>query len=240
MYTTNARDLIKGAAKLFGGLAQGEVPTADMENDAFAILNQMIDEWATQPWTSYTWPRTTFSWPSSTASRTIGATGNFTTIARPERIVAAFYILPQSPSIDVFIDVLMWEQYTSLPIKSLTNLYPTGAFYEPTSPDGTLYYWPIPSTSLTVGIYTEAPLAQFADLTTTTNFPPGYANALKYNLSVLLAPEWGLNLPEGVERYADLYLGRLKRANLRMSTMPNRWNQAFTPGLYDIFSDTVR
>jgi len=238
VYTTNARELIKGACKLFGGLAQGEVPTADEENDAFAILNQMIDEWATQPWNSYTITRVTFTWPAATQTVTIGVTGTVNQY-RPERIVKAGYMIPSSPTVEVLIPVLRWEQYAGLTIKTLTSTVPTCLYYEPTSSLGTLYLWPVPTGAVTAVLYLEQPLAQFADLTTETIFPPAYANALKYNLSVLLAPEWGMNLPNGIERYASLYLGRLKRANIRMSTMPNAWS-AGRPGIYDILSDTVR
>ncbi len=241
MFTTNARNLIKGACKLGGALAQGEVPTAAEEQDAFAILNVMIDEWATQPWTSYTWPRTTFAWPSSTASRTIGATGNFTSIARPERMMQAGFILASSPTVEIPIDNLRFEQYAALPIKSLTSTQPTSLYYDPTAPNGTLYLWPIPTATITLVLYTEAPLAQFTDLTTTTTFPPGYANALKYGLWSLLAPEWGMPLDPDIAALGTLYLKRLKRANLRVSTMPNAWNAAMgSGGVYDILSDTVR
>lgn len=239
MYTTNARSLIQGAAKLFGGLAQGEVPTADLENDAYAILNQMIDEWATQPWTSSSITRSTFTWPASTLTVTIGTSGTVNQF-RPERILQAGYILASSPAVEVPISVLTFQEYAAIPIKTLTSTVPTAIYYNPTFPLGTLELWPTPTTTVSTVIYVEAPLAQFTDLTTDSIFPPGYANALKYNLSVLLAPEWGMDLPDGIERYAALYLGRLKRANFKLSVRPNAWDAAFHGGVYDILSDTVR
>jgi hypothetical protein len=242
MTSTNARQLIKGACSLFGGLAQGESPTSDEEQDAYRILNELIDQWATQPWTTYTITRSTFSLAASVTSTTIGVSGTINQ-PRPERIWQAAYINPNTSgttTLETAIPVLLFEQYAAIPLKAMTSTLPTALYYNPTSPLGTINVWPILTQTVTMVIYTEAPLAQFTDLTTATIFPPGYQNALKYTLAVLLAPEWGMTLPDGIEKRANLYLNDLKRANLRISTMPNAWGQIFNRGVYDIFSDTVR
>lgn len=241
MTSTNARQLIAGACKLFGGLSQGETPTADEEQDAYAILNQMIDQWATQPWTTYTITRSTFVMPSATASVTIGVSGTVNQ-ARPERILRAGYINPGSSgtgTLEISIPVLLFEDYADIALKAMTNTMPTAIYYNPTSPLGTIYAWPVLTQSVTIVIYVEAPLAQFTDLTTATIFPPGYVDALKYQLSMKLAPEWGMTLPDGIAKMGSLYLSDLKRANLRISTMPNAWFFGRT-GVYDIYSDTLR
>ncbi len=238
MTSTNARQLIAGACRLFAGLAQGETPTADEESEAYAILNAMIDEWATQPWTTYTITRTTFSIISGTATVTIGATGTVA-LPRPERLLRASYLIPSSnPEVEVPVQILSNQDYEAMPLKTLTSTLPRTLFYNPTSPNGTMTIWPVVTQTVTMVIYTEAPLAQFTDLTTATIFPPGYANTLKYQLSKLLAPEWGMNLPDGIKDEADRYFARLKRANFKISTMANAW--PYQGGIYDIFSDTVR
>lgn len=242
MTSATARQLIASATKLMGALGQAETPSADEEQDAFVILNQMIDQWATQPWTTYTVTRSTFVMPANTPTITIGVGGTINQ-ARPERILQAGYINPNTSgtsTLETPMPVIPFEQYAAIPLKSLTNTLPSALYYNPTAPIGTIYLWAIVNQSVTVVLYTESPLAQFTDLTTATIFPPGYVDALKYQLTVKLAPEWGMTLPDGIERLAAVYLNDLKRMNLRITTMPNAWNATFGRGAYDIYSDTVR
>ncbi len=45
---TTPLDLIKGALRSIGALGTGETPDPDSANDAFTMLNDMLDQWSTQ------------------------------------------------------------------------------------------------------------------------------------------------------------------------------------------------
>jgi hypothetical protein len=67
---------------------------------------------------------------------------------------------------------------------------------------------------LQVALYPWQPLAQFADLTTTVSFPPGYAEALRFNLAVRLAPEYGRPTPPEVAAIARTSKAKIKIPNI--------------------------
>jgi hypothetical protein len=52
-----------------------------------------------------------------------------------------------------------------------------------------LTFWGLPSGQVNVRIYSWQQLRQFPDLTTDITFPPGYSEALRYNLAVRLIAE---------------------------------------------------
>ena len=45
---TTPLDLIKGSLRTLGALGAGETPDADTANEAFSMLNDMLDQWSTQ------------------------------------------------------------------------------------------------------------------------------------------------------------------------------------------------
>jgi hypothetical protein len=60
-----------------------------------------------------------------------------------------------------------------------------------TAPLGTVYLYPVPDAAETLYLDSLKPLTEITGLTTVLAFPPGYLSALKSNLAVLLAPEYG-------------------------------------------------
>ena len=46
--STSAGDIINGALRLLGMLAEGETPSANTSTDALAAMNQMLDSWNTE------------------------------------------------------------------------------------------------------------------------------------------------------------------------------------------------
>jgi len=72
---------------------------------------------------------------------------------------------------------------------------PTDLFYSPTFPDGSLYFWPVPTSSYGVQLETWALLNQLSDINDPvggadgdTSIPPGYRNALMLSLAETLLP----------------------------------------------------
>ena len=62
----------------------------------------------------------------------------------------------------------------------------------------TLSFWPIPNTGVGLALYPWVALSQFADLVTDYVFPPGYQEALRYNLAARLLAEYPGNYAQEV------------------------------------------
>jgi len=56
----------------------------------------------------------------------------------------------------------------------------------------TLNFWCIPSVVVDIALYAWQMLTFFPDITSPFTFPPAYLDAIRYNLAVRLAPEFGV------------------------------------------------
>jgi hypothetical protein len=82
-------------------------------------------------------------------------------------------------------------EWQNILLKKISTSFPQFCYDDGGFPLRTLNFWPIPIDMNNVRIYSPQPLNQFADLTTQYLFPPAYAKAIRFNLAVDLAPEYG-------------------------------------------------
>jgi hypothetical protein len=118
--------------------------------------------------------------------------GNFP-IARPLRITNAFTRITASGStgLDYAIRIIPRDKYTAIGLKSVNGPWPTALYYDPTFPLGNLYFYPNPSQAGVLHLWTDTILSDFNSITQAINLPQGYARAIKKNLALELAPEYG-------------------------------------------------
>ena len=181
----------------------------------------MIDAWGLHNLTKYMLLRTATTLVSGTASYTVG-TGGTINIARPTEIRNAGLILDTGATypVEAPIDVLTDDEYAAWPEKTFQSTYAQGVYYDHnwSAGLGRLYPLPIPNVGITqLVIYTPVAIAEFADRTTDYTFPPGYEEALEYNLAVRLATPFGRDIPDFVAMMARSSLAVVKRGNLRLS-----------------------
>lgn len=217
--TTTARDLISSSLRLIGATASGETPTNAELADAFTALNALIDGWATQSLTVPTVGRHVFALVSNQGTYTVGPTGDFV-LPRPTDIInAGLVYLGATPTIEWPMEKIEDDEYAAIGIKDLSTVYPRQFYYNPTSPNGTLFLWPTPTAINNIALYTPDVFTQFADLSSSVILPPMYARALRYNLAVDLAPEFGKALDATVAGIATNSLAALKAANEKPSQL---------------------
>ena len=242
-----ANNLIDRALKTIGVLASGETATASDAADAFTILNSMVDSWGTQRLTIYTTARTAFNLTASTQDYTIGTGGTFN-IVRPVWIVAASIIPDRNAAsaqkielpISAALNTTQWQQVA---IKGTTSTFPLEFYYDKAWAAGlsTISVWPVPSTSDSqLVLYTPTALTKFAGRTTDYTFPPGYEEALRYQLSLRLSPEFGRPVGQEVLALAQETFGNIKRVNGSTETL--RLDPALSArgGRYDWRTDQYR
>lgn len=219
-------DIIKRAFRLIGVYSIGEAPTADESNDALEALNAMLDEWANE---SLMIPVTTLdsiSVTSGVATYTIGSSGG-TVSNRPVKISSATYL--QHGAISYPLEILTDDEYANIGYKGLAGFIPCALVYHADMPNATITLYPTPSDAMTLKLYSIKQLNVFENLTDEIALPPGYENAIVYNLAKDLAGEYEAGVPASVLARAKTTKLKLKRTNfeplmLTVDRVPARFN----------------
>lgn len=210
-------DLIIATLKMIGVVAKSETPTPDESSDAFARLNDMIDSWAADRLTIYGVSRSLFPVTVGKQTYSIGPTGADWTAPRPLAVQDAGIVnTATNPALELRMAVLSDDEWAHVSLKGMTSSLPWVLYYDYASPNGNISLWPIPTDgALQVAIYAPVAVTQFAGLTSTVLLPPGYAEAIRYNLAVRLAPEFGRPLDPTIATLAVQTKANLERANTR-------------------------
>jgi hypothetical protein len=197
-------------------LASGESLDASAAADALSALNDMIDSWSTQEMLIPNQTREVFPLVASQQTYTMGVGGNFAT-SRPMQIVRALIQLTnETPVVELGLDILTMEQYASVILKGTTSVFPLSIYSDNANPLTNISVWPVPtSSSNNLVLYSWKPLADIATLTTALSLPPGYQRALRFNLALDLAPEYGKALSEANVGIAAASIADIKRMNHR-------------------------
>jgi hypothetical protein len=141
---------------------------------------------------------------------------------------ATYYVIG---NISYPLTLINEAQYNSITLKSSTSTLPQVLYVEKVSGEsGGVDYvtmrmkmWPVPTQDIELHIISVSQLQQITDETTLLMYPPGYLRAVKYNLAVELAPEFGVEASRTVKKIAQDSKRNIKRINNPgdVMTMPN-------------------
>jgi len=230
-----AGDIINGALRLLGVLAEGETPSAETSQDALRAMDQMIDSWNTERLAVFSTQDQVFTWPAATLSRTLGPTGNFVG-NRPILLDDATYFKDPSTGVSYGIKMINQQQYDGIAVKTVSSTFPQVIFINMTYPDIEMFIYPRPTRDLEWHFISVEELTQPATLVTTLSFPPGYLRAFRYNLACELAPEFGVEPSPQVQRIAMYSKRNLKRINNPDDIMSMPYSIIATRQRYNIFA----
>lgn len=208
--TVTALDLIKRAYRLIGVYSIGETPSAEESNDGLNALNAMLDSWANEKLMIYAATQDIFPLTAGDGTYTIGDGADIDSL-RPQKIDPSTYINYQGVSFELTVCNL--KQYNEIRVKTITGSIPTILYYDPTYPEGTINLWPLPTAGCTLHLWSWKPLGIFLNVTDEVSLPPGYEDAIVFNLAANLAPENEVPVPAQVEKRATLTKKVLKRNN---------------------------
>lgn len=214
-------DLIASALRLIGVLASGESPSAAEANDCLTILNQLLDLWNAERQLIFTIQMNEFPAVLGQQTYTLGTGGNFN-MTRPARIERYSVVNLNNPAqpLELPLDILTHELWANIPVKIINSSLATKVYDDGAFPLRNINYWPIPTTNpVNFRFYSWVALNAFPDLVTDETFPPGYLKALRYNLAVDLAPEFGVGVPPEVAAVAASSKGALKSINTPLLDM---------------------
>jgi hypothetical protein len=231
----SAGDVINGALRLLGQLAEGESPSAETSADALLAMNEMIESWNTERLSVFSTQDQIFSWPATEISRTLGPTGDFVG-NRPILVDDATYFKDPSTGVSYGIKLINQQQYDGIALKTVRSTYPQVMWVNMTYPDIEIYIYPIPTRVLEFHFISVEELSQPTNLSTVLAFPPGYLRAFRYNLACELAPEFGVEPSRQVSRIAMTSKRNLKRINNPDDIMAIPYSIVGTRQRYNIFA----
>ena len=237
---TTSLTLITAALKDSGVLGVGQSASADDANDAFDKINRMLAQWTLRRWLVY--HLTTIEVTSTgAASYTIGPTGDFV-CPRVDRIEGAFVrqvsaAAPNQP--DTLLRIIeARESYNAIPVKGLVGM-PSHVFLDSGYPTGTLYFYPVPTTTVyAMHVSVKAVLTSLTSLSQTISMPPEYEEAIVYNLVLRLRSAYGMPPDPVVMALARASLNTIKNANAQIPTLRMPAHLPGARGRYNIVTNS--
>jgi hypothetical protein len=206
------RELIRKSMLLIGTISSGENLSADEAADGLASLNDLLDSWSTDGLLIPAMAREEFTLTPSQASYTIGTSGNFNT-TNPQIIEEARLLETSGTAFEIPIKIYSVQEYADIKIKTLTSSQPEALYFQRASPLSTIYLYPVPSTANKLVLYSRKALSNFASVNDSIALPPGYQRALRYNLALELAVEYGKQAREEIVMTAQDLKAQLMRVN---------------------------
>lgn len=209
---STALDIIKGSLRLIGVTDADEAPTSSQSSAALLAMQQMIDGWSADglliPYIS----TDSFALSVGTASYTYGTGGTFNS-ARPEKVLAAY--IRASGGQDYPIKLIGESEYNRIPEKGASGM-PTRLYYVPEYTLGKVYLDYAPDSAYTLYLDVLKSLTQPSALSTSISFPSGYDRAIRFNLAIELANEYGKSVKPETAAIALSSKRALRNANLRV------------------------
>lgn len=180
--------LVADAYTEIGALGAGETLSAEDLAWGLKKANRILDNWNAERAAVYADTFTTYVLTPSLDPHTIGPTGTWVVTQRPVSIEDAMLVYT-SPTPDLLVPITIRDTqwWNALSMPAMTTALITDLYYDPTWPNGTLHFWPVCTTALSVRLHTRQYLSAIGTATTFT-LPPGYQDALTLTLAEELAP----------------------------------------------------
>ena len=184
----NALQIISSGMRQTNALASGETPTAAEQQDALSLLNQMMDAWSAERLMVFTINIQQFTLVPGQQTYALG-TGQDFNYPRPAKIERAGIVWSGNVGqpLELPLQMLTDVQWSQIPVKNIQSTIPQMLYNDGAFPYMNLSFWCVPTVADPVRLYMWTALSQFANLTTDYEFPPGYAEAIQYNLALRLA-----------------------------------------------------
>lgn len=222
------RDLIKTSLRKIRVLGSGEALQDNDGADAKEALTAMVDAWTLESLLVPVVGVVTFQLLSNVSEYTIGIypdpvpsplPENHIEVARPEKIVTAF--IRDQYSTDYIQSVMYADTFAGISRKT-NGSRPSRFYIRKGWPLNTILFESAPYADETLHLEVISPLSEVlstASLDTVINLPPGYRQALIYNLAVLLATEFGKSVTSDLAVFATQGKRHIKRSNYRPITL---------------------
>lgn len=182
--------IIAGALRLLGVIGQGQTPDANQYSDCAEALNIMLKAWEAEGLPLWAIKIQAIPLVAGQRVYSIGPSKDVDT-QKPLKLYQSYY--RQTSNVDIPMTSLSQSEYNNLGNKT-TPGRPIQYYYENLLDYGNLYVFPVPTSSEAgenIYITYQRPFADFDSATDTADVPQEFLRALKYNLAMELALEFG-------------------------------------------------
>ncbi len=229
-----ARELCTQALLYLGVIASNETPEAEDINKVFDALNDLMDALSTDSYMIYSEVDEEFTLIGAQGEYSIGESGADFTAVRPGSIQRGYVVVN---GVSYPLTSLNNQQYNSIGMKELAITWPQFFYYNPTFPNGTIKFWPVPSEANSVVLTSLKQFVRFATLNTAVSLPVGYARMLKWNLVVEAADIFGKTVKASAIKKAADSKATLQRLNSPPVKMRFDGQITGRSGRYSIYTD---
>jgi len=206
-------------------IPSGGTPTVNQYADGLEALNDLIRLWSANSSFIYEDTREEITITSGTNSFTLGSTGDYVT-GKPVNLLNASLKEDGHEYPLRIIDKNVFENFHD---KSQTHR-PYWIYFRNTYPNSTFYFDSTTDVQYTLVLTTMKELTEFSDGTTDLPLPGYYETALKANLLVYLAPEFGAAkrvtqlMYQIAEDSKSSIVGKAVKVNVSRTDIPDGYN----------------
>lgn len=187
----SVRDLISSSLRLLGVLQQGQTIDAYQAQGGLKALNTMLDSWSTESLSVMGMNPHIVTLANAQQSYTVGPGGDIN-IPRPVLVQDVSAVYPTGPqAVFIPLDEYTLDQYSAIPVIGYQAPIPWAYYMNYSFPLNVMNFYPIPQAGTQLRFYTMDTIAEFADINAVVNLAPGYEKALRFNLALELASEYG-------------------------------------------------
>jgi hypothetical protein len=188
-FSTSRDELIRGALRLAGGIAQGETPTTEQTTEAAEALNMLVKSWQVDGMPLWVISEYTLALVNGTNTYTVSTPKLLKVIQAWNRNTVT--------NIDIPMRVITRDEYNRLGNKTSSG-NPIQIVSIPNRTDTTIKVFPTPDSNAEtyneIHLVYQKPYSDFDAGTDEPEFPSEYFEALKFNLAHRLSPEYGMTL----------------------------------------------
>lgn len=209
---TKVRDILTDALLELGVIDPTESIGADAAKAAMRSLNRMIESWANEELMIVTKDRLTFALVGGQQSYTIGVGGDFNTTypVRPGQIDLISVVVN---NVEIPIEPLNDEQWRDVTVKNTPSTFPLQVWASGNYPLNVLNFWPVPTSPNPLILTVWGQITAFTSINDDVVLPPGYEEALIYNLAGRLAPSYGVTVSPVTVSLAQSSKAAIKKMN---------------------------
>lgn len=223
---TKVRDILDDALRETGALSLSDTASSLEYQSALRTLNRMLSNWSNDTLKCFYRVRESFPLLVSKPDYTIGP--NLITdpdpdpslfpdiiTARPIQIVSAQVRLGEQSTQSYNLNITSMDNYLSDISLKNTGGIPQILAYDNNFPVAKISIYPVPSQGYILDLYSEKELNILQDLDEEIAFPPGWEEAIVYNLAKRLCTQYGQQLSPELMDNAEKSLGLIKTAVAR-------------------------
>lgn len=206
-----AATIIARAIRLLGETESGEGPTPQEYADGLIALNAMMSGWNNERLMCYAVLSEPITLVSGTRNYTFGPSGGTVSTSRT---IEYAYVLDGTVSYPV--EIITDGEYNQILDKASQARIPTKMRIAGSVPNLFIQLYPVPNSATpTLVVFVRTLIAGFTATTDTVTLPPGWEEAVAYNLALRLAPEYETSARPDVIEIARASKVAIKRTNAK-------------------------